>query len=71
MPTTAEWKDEMNVVAASIQRLIGAGRAAGLTNEAASLAAMIGLISSIRVDGLDEDTIIKEARKAAPMRKTH
>jgi hypothetical protein len=67
--TTGEFKNEMSLVAASVQKLIAAGRAAGLSNEAATLAVLIGAISAIRVDNLDEDTLLKDARRSVPQRQ--
>lgn len=63
---SADWKDEMAVVAASAQKLVRAGRAAGLSNEAATLAALIGLVSSMRCDGLNEERLIAKAKRAVP-----
>jgi hypothetical protein len=63
---TAAFADTMNVVSADVQRSVRAGRKAGLTQYATALAGLIGVISMIRVDGLDEDSLFKEARRAVP-----
>jgi hypothetical protein len=63
-----DWAAEMNVVAAEVQKVIGASRRAGLSKEASCLAAVIGALSIIRVDGLPEERILREAIKAVPHR---
>ena len=59
---------EMQVVAAEVCRTIKAGQRAGLTNDAAVLAALIGVISVIRVDMMNEESIFREARHACAVR---
>jgi hypothetical protein len=66
MPTTKTWRDEMNVVAAETQRLIRAARKTGLSNDATCLAVLIGVLSVIRVDGLREDQLWREAQTSVP-----
>ena len=61
--------DEMNFVAAATTKLIGAGRRGGLSAEDAVTAAMIGVFSVIRVDGLNEQAILAKVRQAAPSLK--
>jgi hypothetical protein len=61
-------KDTMQVVAAGVQQTIQAGRMAGLSAEGAALAACIGLLSVIRVDGLHEDHLWAQARRVTPTR---
>lgn len=68
MPTLDDTKNEMNLVAASVQRLIAAGRRAGLSHDAAVLAVLIGAISVIRVDDLNEESLLREARRSVPKR---
>lgn len=65
---TRQKADLKNVVAAEVQKSIKAGRQAGLTAEEAVTAAMIGVVSVIRVDCLNEEGIIKEVRRIVPYR---
>lgn len=58
--------DHMNVVSAATMVTIEAGRKSGLSKDAAVLAALIGVLSYIRVDGLNEEAILQEARRAVP-----
>lgn len=58
--------NHMNVVSAASIGTIEAGRKAGLSKDAAILAALIGVLSYIRVDGLNEEAILQEARRAVP-----
>ena len=67
--STRNFADEMNVIGSSVQRTILAGRKVGLTKEASCLAALIGVISCIRVDGLNEQSILQEALRAVPHKK--
>lgn len=62
------WASTMNVVGAGVQAEIRAGREAGLSKEAACLAALIGVLSIVRVEGLDEGVLLKDACKAVPVR---
>lgn len=70
MPSTSakDLADRMNVVGSEVQRTIRAGRKAGLTSDAAVLAALIGVLSVIRVDGLNEEAILRDAKRAVPHR---
>lgn len=60
--------DRMNVVAAETQRTITAGQTSGLSREAAVLAALIGVLGYLRVEGLPEAHILKLASEAVPVR---
>lgn len=60
--------DNMNVVASEVQSTIEASRVAGLSKDAACLAALIGVLSYIRVEGLHEHALLSEAMKATPIR---
>jgi hypothetical protein len=59
-------KDEMNFVASVVTRAISGGRSAGLSHELSVRAALVGVLSEIRVEGLDEDKIFRDARREAP-----
>lgn len=65
-PSTRELATLMNVTAAEVQSSIRAGHRAGLSRDAAALAAMIAVLSAIRVDGLNEAALLKEAQRAVP-----
>ena len=58
-----ELATEMNVIASTVMKTI---RTSQISKEAATLAIAIGLISSIRVDCLNEDEILKLARRSVP-----
>lgn len=58
----------MNVVASEVQRTVRASSESGLSKEAAALAALIGALSYIRVEGLREDRLLAEAQRAVPVR---
>lgn len=60
---TREWSDEMNVTASAVNQLV---KASPLPNEAAVLAVLIGVVSIMRVDGLDEERLLREARHTVP-----
>jgi hypothetical protein len=62
--TKQQWTDEMQSLAAVVQSSIRMGVMAGLTQEAAGMAAMIGVINHLRVEGVDEDRVIREAKRA-------
>ena len=64
--STREWADLMNVVSAQVVSCVTAGVKAGLTKEAAALAAVIGCLSVIRVDGLNEANILQMAKANVP-----
>ncbi len=66
MSATRAFADLCSVVAAQTQGVMKAGRVSGLSNEAACLAALIGVLSVIRVDGLNEEQVLKTARAAVP-----
>jgi hypothetical protein len=68
MPTLADFTNEMNLTAVSVHKLIAAGRRAGLSHEAAVVAVLVGVLSDIRVDELNEDALLNEARRAVPKR---
>lgn len=62
---------EMNGVASAVQDIIkhACSEKRGqlrLTKDAATLAALIGVISAIRVDGLNEEALLKLARSSVP-----
>jgi hypothetical protein len=63
----AEWAAEMNGVAAIVHQAIRGGMRLGLSREAAALGAQIGVLSFMRVDGVNEDDVIREAKKAVPV----
>jgi hypothetical protein len=65
MPT-AKWQADMMALTSVITQAITS--APGLTLEAAALAAVISAINVMRVNGLNENVIIAEARKACPKR---
>ena len=60
--------DEMQFLASATQRLIKTGRRSGLTDEQAVTAALIGAISVIRVDKLDEQRILQQVLANVPRR---
>lgn len=61
-----QWHSEMNSLAATVQRAMRVALKAGLSTQAVSLAAQIGVLSFMRVDGVPEDLVIQEAKKATP-----
>lgn len=64
--TTTAWEIEAVQVSNNVTQAITAGRHAGMSAEAATLAAIIGVLSVIRLERLPEDYLIKEAQKATP-----
>lgn len=66
MNRTAAWELEMTHVTANVQKAITAGRHAGLSAEAATLAAFIAALTATRLEGLPEEHLIREAQKAVP-----
>lgn len=65
-PESARWQAEMILVSDSVSRLVAAGVKGGLTREAACLAALIAVVTDIRVEGLHEDALWKDAQRAVP-----
>lgn len=61
------WENEMQGVSSQVVRAILQGvRGGGVTKEAACIAAIIGALSIVKLDGLNEEKILKEAQKACP-----
>lgn len=69
MPTqeTINLAAEMNGVASVVTRATNHAARTVLSKDAAALAAMIGVLSYIRVEGLNEQAILKEAQRSVPL----
>ena len=67
MPSNSatQFADKMNVVAASAVQCFKAGVTSGLSRDAAALGLLIAAFSIMRVDGLNEDRILAEAKRTA------
>lgn len=66
MTTTAAFELEMMSVTTAVTHAVSAGVRSGLSKDAAALAALIGALSVIRVEGLREEALIAEAKRAVP-----
>lgn len=66
MRSTTAWELEAVKVSNVVSQAITAGRHAGMSAEAAALAALVGALSTIRLEGLPEEHLIKEAQRAVP-----
>jgi hypothetical protein len=60
------FRSKAQTVADSTTKLVSAGIRDGLSHEAACLAALIGVMSVIRVEELNEEKLMREVRKACP-----
>jgi hypothetical protein len=64
--TTAEWEVAMMVASSAVIKLVSVSRQEGLSRDAAVLGVLIGALSVIRIDGLQEEVLWAEARRAVP-----
>jgi hypothetical protein len=55
--------DAMSAVSAGVTNSIQAGIDIGLSHDAVAISALIGVLSHIRIEGRNEDEIIREAKR--------
>lgn len=68
MITLAPLHVAMGLTAADVQRDIDHGHLNGLSKDAACLGALIGVLSYIRLEGMAEESLLRAAQQAVPVR---